>query len=146
MGVSDLMRYLSVTIAFAMMIFSLLWAAGIVPEARLAAPESSPLFSHDSHVTDQEIECTDCHIDIESSQPANDRDLPTMYECGACHDDEDDETCYQCHTRTIGADLNILDKWVYVDGENTIDCSSAQGLFVIGCWTNIGCQGAENWE
>lgn len=46
---------------------------------------------------------------------------------------------------TVDADLNILDKWVHINGENTIRFSSGQGLFVVGRCTNVGCHGAEDW-
>ncbi|MDH3937015.1 MAG: hypothetical protein OEV68_06755, partial [candidate division Zixibacteria bacterium] len=91
------MRHVYIFLAALATTCGIVWAAGIVPEARLVVPESDLLFSHDLHVTDQEIECADCHIDIESSQQAGDKNLPTMDECSACHDVEDEENCYQCH-------------------------------------------------
>jgi predicted CXXCH cytochrome family protein len=63
-----------------------------------AIAESDIIFSHKFHVVEQEVECAACHIDIESSSAAADRNLPTMDECGACHDVEDDEQCGICHT------------------------------------------------
>ena len=91
------MRYLCVFLAVFAMFCGLVWAVGIVPEAKLVVPESTLLFTHDLHVTDQEMECSDCHINIESSQLANDKNLPTHDECESCHDFDDDEMCFQCH-------------------------------------------------
>lgn len=62
-----------------------------------SVPESDIIFSHSFHVGEQEIECEMCHIEISSSQKATDRNMPTMDECAACHDVEDDETCGMCH-------------------------------------------------
>ena len=60
--------------------------------------ESSILFSHDLHVTDQELECVTCHDGVASSDQASDRLFPTMDVCADCHDVEDDELCGMCHS------------------------------------------------
>lgn len=81
--------------------------------------------------------------------------------CGSCHDfgahparlsgrhekhvvDKDVE-CYQCHSTTVDASLNLVEKWVHVDGENTISFSSGQGVWANGECTNTGCHGRESW-
>lgn len=69
----------------------------IIPVNTYAESESVLIFSHRFHVAEQEFECSSCHIDIESSSKAVDDNLPTMDECGSCHDVEDDETCGLCH-------------------------------------------------
>lgn len=55
------------------------------------------IFSHNFHVFEMEIECTSCHYEIESSELSSDKNIPTMEECAACHDIEDDESCGVCH-------------------------------------------------
>lgn len=59
--------------------------------------ESSIIFSHEFHVAEQEIECITCHGSVESSTLSSDKNLPTMDECGNCHDTGDDESCGMCH-------------------------------------------------
>ena len=48
--------------------------------------ESDIIFSHKFHIEDMEVECTSCHIDIETSNLSSDRNLPSMDECSSCHD------------------------------------------------------------
>ncbi len=57
--------------------------------AKLELATSDLIFSHQFHVQKQEVECTACHVSIEESALANDKNYPTMDECGACHDDID---------------------------------------------------------
>ena len=81
--------------------------------------------------------------------------------CGDCHDygphpgilsgehekhviDEDIQ-CYQCHSTAVDADLNFVDKWVHVDGVNTISFSSGLGFWSNGQCTGTGCHGKEDW-
>lgn len=63
----------------------------------LVVPQSELTFSHEFHVMEQEIECIDCHTEVEASTRAADQNLPSMEECGACHDIEDDDECGTCH-------------------------------------------------
>jgi hypothetical protein len=62
-----------------------------------SAQVSDLIFSHPLHVTSQGIECVTCHAEIPSSASADDRNLPSMDVCAACHDVEDDKNCGQCH-------------------------------------------------
>ena len=55
-------------------------------------------FSHRFHIEEQEASCDDCH----KTDDDGNRQAPTMDECRACHEiDEDnpDEECLTCHTR-----------------------------------------------
>lgn len=113
--------------------------------------------------TDTSCTNTYCHGDFNggSGNPSPPWTESGLDLCGSCHDygvhpgrlsgkhekhvaDKEIE-CYQCHATAVDADLNILDKWVHVDGENTISFSSGQGIFVFGRCTNVGCHGAEDW-
>lgn len=109
--------------------------------------------------------CTDvyCHGDFNGG---NGNQSPPWTEsglnlCGSCHDygahparlsgrhekhviDKDIE-CYQCHSTTVDVNLDFVDKWVHVDGENTISFSSGQGDWANGECTNTGCHGKEDW-
>lgn len=58
--------------------------------------ENDIIFSHDFHVNEQEMACEDCHLELEESTISSQHNVPTMDECAACHDVEDD--CGMCHT------------------------------------------------
>ena len=64
------------------------------PGTELFVAERDVIFSHALHT---DLECTDCHTDIDKSTLAEDRNLPTMDVCGDCHDIESEEECRQCH-------------------------------------------------
>ncbi len=66
-------------------------------ERMLAVPDSEIIFLHKFHVEEAEVECTACHPEIESSTKSSDRNFPTMDQCAACHDVEDDTKCGICH-------------------------------------------------
>ena len=81
-------------------IFILLLLCGLLFAStgyKLLVPESDIIFSHQFHVEDQELECEMCHVDIASSELSSDKNMPTMDECGACHDVEDFDLCSMCH-------------------------------------------------
>ena len=52
-------------------------------------------FNHDIHVSDNEMACSDCHLNIENLK-AGDRAMPDHDVCADCHDVEAD--CGVCHT------------------------------------------------
>ncbi len=57
----------------------------------------SPKFSHQKHLKDGGMECSDCHASIAQSTKAEDRNLPGHDVCQNCHDVEDDKNCTYCH-------------------------------------------------
>jgi hypothetical protein len=63
-------------------------------------------FSHQKHVKDEGIECSDCHTSIAQSTKAEDRNLPGKYVCQTCHDVEDENNCTFCHV-----DKDNLQSW-----------------------------------
>ncbi|HFE52500.1 MAG TPA: cytochrome C [Bacteroidetes bacterium] len=54
-------------------------------------------FSHRFHLKEAGAECANCHPNALKSTKANDNLLPTMEQCGACHDVQDEKNCTQCH-------------------------------------------------
>ena len=73
--------------------------AGTILASRFPGPglfvaERDIIFSHALHT---DLDCSDCHTDIETSALVEDRNLPTMDVCEGCHDIEDEENCGQCH-------------------------------------------------
>ena len=80
------------------------FAFGFIYQAKLpreVQPAVSELiFSHMRHVVDEELECADCHADVESSVSGVDNLLPDMAVCSDCHDVEDEDECATCHSDT----------------------------------------------
>lgn len=56
--------------------------------------ESDIIFAHANHT---DLECFDCHGDVENSNDAEDRNFPSMDVCGDCHDVESEDDCGVCH-------------------------------------------------
>ncbi|MBD3291013.1 cytochrome C [candidate division KSB1 bacterium] len=54
-------------------------------------------FSHQLHVEEAGMECSDCHGMVEESQMATDRNLPEKDVCETCHDVESEDNCTLCH-------------------------------------------------
>jgi len=72
---------------------------GTILGARLAgaglhAKDSDIIFAHEYH---SDLDCVDCHADIEQSTTARDRNLPSMDVCADCHDVDSDDECGTCH-------------------------------------------------
>lgn len=65
--------------------------------AGLHASGSDIIFSHNNH---SDLDCVDCHADIEQSTLAQDRNLPSMDVCSDCHDVDDEDECGTCHRNT----------------------------------------------
>jgi hypothetical protein len=58
------------------------------------------MFPHELHVNDEEIECNECHENVNSSLSIDIRLLPTMDGCESCHEDvseDEDGDCSLCH-------------------------------------------------
>lgn len=74
-------------------------------------------FSHAKHAN-QDVECTVCHVGVESSSNIFDRHLPSMAACQECHNNlEQDNYCQMCHSK--GENLVPLDHrldWVTAHG------------------------------
>ena len=73
------------------------WLAGAYPRAELIIPESDIIFSHNTHVAGADIECLTCHAAAEGSNQAADNLLPSMDDCGNCHNVSTDTLCGTCH-------------------------------------------------
>lgn len=67
------------------------------------------VFSHDTHVVDAEMNCTECHTKYYlnskfSKKPSCRREMVKNKSCGACHDGRKSEldlkkTCTECHEK-----------------------------------------------
>jgi cytochrome c553 len=86
-----------VVVVMLILLSSASWRAWGDLSARLVVPGSDIKFSHAFHAGQQEIDCLTCHPSVDTSKTAQDKNLPTMEVCGACHDVEDDKNCGQCH-------------------------------------------------
>ena len=56
-------------------------------------------FSHQFHM--ELTDCESCHSAATEAKTLSDRLFPTMDDCAACHDVEDDEMCTQCHYEEV---------------------------------------------
>lgn len=57
-------------------------------------------FSHQFHVTEAGISCTDCHREAVKGTKASDNLLAKMEACRSCHDDAMKNNCTYCHMST----------------------------------------------
>jgi hypothetical protein len=78
----------------------LLFFIGMAPENDL---QDKINFSHSLHIVDQELECTTCHINAETSTTGQDDLLPIKDVCADCHDVEAKDECSTCHTNVENA-------------------------------------------
>ncbi len=74
-------------------IFLLVLTSCAVPEKQ--DESAGIIFSHALHITDAEMDCSDCHAAAASSSVMTDRLLPAKSVCGTCHDVNAD--CAMCH-------------------------------------------------
>lgn len=63
-------------------------------------------FSHKLHVTENGMECSDCHASADTSLISSDFLLPTKATCADCHEVDDEMQCSMCH-----ADANRQEKF-----------------------------------
>lgn len=55
------------------------------------------IIPHGTHF-ENDLACTDCHVDVEESRSALVSLRPDMDVCGDCHEIDDDDSCTMCHT------------------------------------------------
>ena len=58
--------------------------------------EEPIIFSHDLHVIENEMSCSDCHSGIMKTG-LNARSMPDHDVCSDCHETDDEENCGMCH-------------------------------------------------
>jgi len=92
-------------------------------------------FSHKLHI-DNGAECESCHTNVLNAESLTDRLLPSMEQCAACHDVDDDNKCNQCHYDGVFEKLNqtkseiIFNHKLHVN--NKMKCTDChQGLDVV---------------
>ncbi len=83
-------------------VFSLILICSVLLSGYLGVPaeDKGPKikFSHKTHITEAEAECSACHATISGSKLASDRNQPSHEQCIECHDDLEEETkCKMCH-------------------------------------------------
>lgn len=62
-------------------------------------PARELIFSHEAHVTAQDMKCEDCHTGLEAVDYASGANLPSMTTCNTCHNDmKVTNACESCHT------------------------------------------------
>ncbi len=66
-------------------------------------PADSLVFSHNYHISEEEMECGDCHEAVETSRTGRDDLLPEKTVCADCHEVEDRDECTTCHTHPQSA-------------------------------------------
>jgi len=71
---------------------------GLLNSPTYAQDRDQLKFSHQLHITEQEIECSTCHEAAMESTSGADNLFPTMETCASCHDVEDEQNCSTCHT------------------------------------------------
>ncbi|MCZ6636164.1 MAG: hypothetical protein O7G87_22430 [bacterium] len=78
----------------------MVWAEEDIP---ITIPEQNRskviIFSHQFHLQDIGLECTDCHVNAPQSERSGDNLLPKEANCSDCHGDEvkDPDQCQKCH-------------------------------------------------
>jgi Cytochrome c7 and related cytochrome c len=77
----------------------------VVDDSGIPASDTSTLiFSHERHVVEEELECLDCHGDVEDSETGADNLIPDHETCSDCHEVEEPDECLQCHESPDGKD------------------------------------------
>jgi hypothetical protein len=92
------------------LLFLVLSVFVLLSRARLAAHDVGSMdgfvgpieliFSHNYHITEEALECSDCHDSAAESRTGADNLFPPMDVCGDCHDIDEPETCATCHSDT----------------------------------------------
>lgn len=64
-----------------------------------AAPARAINFSHENHVAMKDVECTTCHLGLDTVEYATAKNMPTMATCTSCHNNvKATNACESCHT------------------------------------------------
>ena len=65
----------------------------------LPNPIREIIFDHQKHVNDQKVECITCHVDMDKTDFAEAKNLPSMATCNTCHNNvKAVNQCEACHT------------------------------------------------
>lgn len=69
----------------------------------LSTPERELVFSHEQHVSTQNIACQTCHKNLDAKKDVVGALVPAMATCTTCHDNiQASNTCESCHTNFTG--------------------------------------------
>lgn len=76
-----------------------------------AQDKETLLFSHQYHVIEEEMSCSDCHS-VDESATGLDNLLPAKDICADCHNVNDESSCNQCHSNVEAATNAVrIDKY-----------------------------------
>ncbi|PJA96661.1 MAG: cytochrome C [Ignavibacteriales bacterium CG_4_9_14_3_um_filter_34_10] len=89
-------KYLYISMSLLLTVFIFIAAAGSNNNQSQPSNKEVIKFSHILHI-DNGTECESCHSNVLNAESLNERLLPSMEQCAACHDVEDDNNCTQCH-------------------------------------------------
>lgn len=105
---------------------------------QIAVPPREIMFSHQGHVTLDELECLTCHKGIDSKEKTGSSHLPEMATCSTCHADERATAeCVACHTNLSNLrPQSHASDWVHEHGRRvrTADATCAS------CHNEAECQ------
>ncbi|MDF1562722.1 MAG: cytochrome c3 family protein [Deltaproteobacteria bacterium] len=82
------------------------------PVPKPVAPPDVLTFSHQLHVGENGLECSECHEAVAGATTTAASLQPTMDVCEACHEDAVGETCTMCHSAGDEAEGGSLKSWV----------------------------------
>ncbi|MDX1740962.1 MAG: cytochrome c3 family protein [Rhodothermales bacterium] len=112
----------------------------VAPAAEIVFPPE-PVFDHEFHIDDVELECTECHHEADAAAlttPHEEYFEDLWITCSSCHRGEEDavgpQACVECHPRTP---IGIADQTV-----------SAKVATHLSCWechdSGTGVEASEN--
>lgn len=82
-------------------------------------------FSHQFHI-EEDVECADCHAEIENSVNLTGSLLPTMDACADCHDVEDEEECSTCHYENVQVPFPVKSVDLYFNHKSHMENENAE--------------------
>ncbi len=81
------------------------------PVPKTLQPPDKLTFSHQLHVDENGLDCTDCHESVTESASIETSSTPEMDVCEVCHEDEVGENCSMCHAAGEDGEATIK-SWV----------------------------------
>ncbi len=101
---------------------------GALRAASVTAFSDEVIFTHESHVADRSLACSECHGDVAASRAVPAEARVTMEECVRCHERAGrNDDCAACH-RTIRVDRAPDDHradWKRLHGRNVVAAGGA---------------------
>src|SRR3989304_951421 len=76
----------------------LVFSGAMTPPESMQGHKKQILFSHQFHVKEAGVACTDCHGEAAASIKSSDNLLAKKPACQNCHEDQLNNNCTYCHT------------------------------------------------